>query len=584
MKGPLRCGVPLAAAALLATGLGAMRLAAQQSAPIPAPAKPAAEQNAGEMNTKDVPATFRERVNLVLVPVTVRDRDGHPLGTLKKEDFQLFDQGKAQVITKFSIEARGGHTVPNRDVSQENTEKGVPVPIPDRFIGYLFDDLHLTTGDLVLAREAARKHLDASLQANERAAIFSTSGQTTLDFTDDRAALGATLTKLMPRGPAMSRVQQCPNLTFYMADLIENKNDTMALGIAMSATYACLGIDPSLPGSAQMAKSQVQSTARQIIEEEEHYNRVTLNVIRDVVRRMSAMPGQRVLVLVSPGFLLLDSRFDETAIMDRAIRANVIINTLDARGVYTVMPDIAETSSTAQFMSFRQTYDSQSTFMQDAVLAELADGTGGSFFHGSNDLKAGFERVGETPEYYYILGFSPQNLRLDGKYHSLKVTLKPQAKMSLNARRGYFAPKQAEDAAEQAKREIEEALFSREEMSELPMELHTQFFKASETSAKLTVLARLELRHLRYKKENDRNRDDVTITAGLFDRNGNYVTGNQKILELRLFDGTLEQKLHGPVTIKTVFDVKPGTYLVRLVARDAEGQLMAAQNGAVEIP
>jgi hypothetical protein len=36
--------------------------------------------------------------------------------------------------------------------------------------------------------------------------------------------------------------------------------------------------------------------------------------------------------------------------------------------------------------------------------------------------------------------------------------------------------------------------------------------------------------------------------------------------------------------VKSSFDVKPGSYMVRLVVRDTEGQMMAAANGAVDIP
>jgi len=53
---------------------------------------------------------------------------------------------------------------------------------------------------------------------------------------------------------------------------------------------------------------------------------------------------------------------------------------------------------------------------------------------------------------------------------------------------------------------------------------------------------------------------------------------------MRLRDETLANGLGSGITIRTSFDVKPGTYLVRLVVRDAEGQLMAATNGAVQIP
>jgi hypothetical protein len=69
----------------------------------------------------------------------------------------------------------------------------------------------------------------------------------------------------------------------------------------------------------------------------------------------------------------------------------------------------------------------------------------------------------------------------------------------------------------------------------------------------------------------------------LFDRNGNYITGMTKNLEMKLKDETLA-RLPSGITVKTNFDVKPGTYVVRLVVRDSEGQAMAAQNGAVEIP
>jgi hypothetical protein len=71
--------------------------------------------------------------------------------------------------------------------------------------------------------------------------------------------------------------------------------------------------------------------------------------------------------------------------------------------------------------------------------------------------------------------------------------------------------------------------------------------------------------------------------SALFNRNGNFIQGMQKIVTMNLKDETLEHKLGPGITLKTSFDVKPGSYLVRLVVRDAEGQLMSAENGTVEI-
>jgi hypothetical protein len=191
--------------------------------------------------------------------------------------------------------------------------------------------------------------------------------------------------------------------------------------------------------------------------------------------------------------------------------------------------------------------------------------------------------VAAAPEYFYLLGFSPQNLKLDGSFHNLKVSLVNATGLKTQARRGYYAPKRVLEAVDQAKQDIEEAVFSRDTMHDIPVELRTQFYKASDTEAKLAVLSKVDLRHLRYRKAEGRNRDDLTIVSALFDRNGNYVTATTKVVELRLKDETLA-KSSLPITIKTSFDVKPGSYIVRMIVRDSEGQAMAAQNAAVEIP
>ena len=222
--------------------------------------------------------------------------------------------------------------------------------------------------------------------------------------------------------------------------------------------------------------------------------------------------------------------------------------------------------------------------MQADVLAELASGTGGSFFQNNNDLDEGFRRVAGAPESYYILGFAPQNLKLDGSFHTLKVSInKSLTGLAAVARKGYYAPRRLTDKAETAKQEIQEALFSREELRELPIDLNSQFFKPGKETARVTVMAHVNVKGLQFRKADGRNYNNLTIVAALFDRNGNYVTGVQKMLEMRLKDETLERAGAG-FTLRNTFDVKPGTYVIRLVARDSEGEHISAQNGMVEIP
>jgi len=559
--------------------------------PIGAQTQAAGDQNAAEMSSHETPATFKSKVNLVLVPVVVRDGQGRAVGNLKQEDFQILDKGKPQVISKFSVEKSERQVTGEKErpggTAAETAPAASAAPVaPERYVAYLFDDVHLVFADLVRVRDATDRHL-SSLESTDRAAVFSTSGQITLDFTDDRAKLHETLLRLQPRPVSRSTIPECPDVSYYEADLIQNKNDQQAFQAAVADAMSCMRLDPAQPASLQIAQGAARSGASRAMSSGDNETRLALNVVRDVVRRISAMPGLRSIILVSPGFFTpYDVVQYKTEIMDRAIHANVIISALDARGLYTIIPggDASQKGSDPISAPFRAQYQTSGALAEADVLAELADGTGGLFFHNSNDLDAGFKRVAARPEYYYVLGFSPQNLKLDGSFHNLKVTVKSPSKVNLQARRGYYAPRHVADPAEAAKQEIEDALFSREELHDLPIELHTQFFKASEDSAKLSVVVRVDVKHIRFRKVEGRNRNDLTVVSGLFDRNGNYITGVTKVIEMRLKDETLEHKLQSGITLRTSFDVKPGSYLVRLVVRDAEGQVMSAENGAVEIP
>ncbi len=555
-------------------------------------------QNTPEMASRDAPATFSAKVNLVMVPVVVRDGKGKAIGTLQKEDFQLFDKGKPQVISRFSVE-KAGETVIPAEVAADAAaiDKSIApatpaAPIAQRFVLYLFDDVHTTTPDLIQARNAADKHLTESLDPAARAGIFTTSGQNNVDFTDDRVKLHEALMKLMSRPTMGPPGSECPDISYYMADMIQNKNDPTALQAAAQEVLDTCNPPPPGPITAateQMAESVSRATASRVLSVGERDTRLAFTVLEGAIRRLAAAPGDRALILVSAGFFLTDElRPEETDIMDRAIRANVRISSLNARGLYVVVPGgDASTPSSAggpAVTIVKDRYRRESALAEEDVLAELADATGGRYFHNSNDLKAGFELLAAAPEFVYVLGFSPQNLKLDGGYHALKVKLATLRGLDLQARRGYYAPKHLPNPEEDAKREIEEALFSRDELQDIPVELHMQFFKSSDVAAKIAVLARVNVKNLRFRKADGRNNDNVTVLSGVFDRNGNYITGMQKIVELRLLDPTLEKVMNSGITVRSNFDVAPGSYVIRLVVRDSEGQNMAARNGVVEIP
>jgi len=553
-----------------------------------------AEKTTPEMSSRDEAATFKVNVRLVLVRVVVRDQQGHPLGNLHKEDFQIFDNRKQQVISQFSVEQPGSQVAREQkatEIPAEGTEPSKTANVAERFIAYVFDDVHMSVQDIMTVRKAAEHRIEM-MQPSDRAAIFTTSGQGNLDFTDDRGKLHEALLKLAPRPIAPSEMQECPYMSYYLADLIVNKHDPQAIDNATRDALQCSGLGASASNAAQLAIAQqtaqnmAQVTAQQRLSVGDSETLLVLRSLRDVVRKMAAAPGQRIVVLVSPGFITPYLEQQVADITDYALRQNVIVSAVDARGLYvqSLYGDMSRQNLPNVLTSPQEAvYESMEESADDEVLVTLSESSGGTFFHNSNDLDQGLKQAAETPEYYYILGFSPQNMKFDGAFHGISVKFTKPSKFNIQARKGYYAPKQAPNAQDEARQEIQEAIFSQEETHDLPVDLHTQFFKASDQDAKLSVMVHVDVKRMHFQKTGGRNNNDLTIAAALFDRNGSFISGNEKILEMHWKDDTLEHKLDRGVTLKSSFDVKPGSYLVRLVVRDSEG-LIAAENGPIEIP
>jgi len=313
----------------------------------------------------------------------------------------------------------------------------------------------------------------------------------------------------------------------------------------------------------------------------------SLDTLRNVVSRMGTAPGQRTMVLISPGFLVLDDRhIEETALIERAIHSNIVIGALDARGLSSdsMLGDASQPGVNTETLTAKDSYARTEATIQSDGMATIAEGTGGTFYHGSNDYDEGITRTASAPEYLYVLGFSPLDLKRDGKFHALKVTLKNGKGMNLQVRKGYYAPRGAADPVEKSKQEILEAVFSRDEVRDLPASLHTQYFKTGDADATLAAVANIDVKKLPLRKEGGRNLDNLTVVTGLFDNDGNYISGVQKTVELRLLDETLEKRLGSGIAVKNSFAVHTGKYVVRLVVRDSEGQMMSEQSSLVEIP
>ena len=401
-------------------------------------------QQAPQPATAQPQAKIRVAVNSVLVPVTVTDQQGRAVPNLTQQNFQIFDEGKPRLITGLTIERRiAPAAAPGPAVAAPSpaaSPTAAPSPIAfEHFVVFLFDDLHLSAADLMQAKKASTAMLGSSLAPTDMAAVVSLSGSNS-GLTRDRAQLQQAVGKLHMHNLYRQAVRECPDVDYYQADLIENKHDGPTLESAVDDALNCGHLE-----LREQAERMVHSAASRALALGDQDVRVSLGMIHEVVRRMAALPGQRTLILVSPGFLTLtgEALHQESEIMDLAAQSSVIVSTLDARGLYSAQIDAGErgASTTKDLMTAAPSQRRRDILSQDrSVMSGLAAATGGTFFHDSNDLQGGFAQLAAAPEILYLLEFSLEGTKLDGRYHRLTVKL-DNPDWHVRARPGYVPAK-----------------------------------------------------------------------------------------------------------------------------------------------
>ena len=538
----------------------------------------AQSNNPPEISTHDADATFTLKTerNIVLVPVVVRNAKGQPIDNLRKEDFRIFDRGKPQTILSFATEKPSASATPEgqenpgpkaEKLSTGDSSTGMPQNSAQRYVALFFDDINSSEADLAHTREAATRYLGTSVQPSDRIGLFTASGQKHADFTSDVASIQRALTKLHPRQDTSINV-----IPPYIAYLALEQSDRSAMALLICGPN-------ETPDNCAQTEPQARAEASAALNYSDSLSLSVLRGMDGLVRNMSSLPGERTLVIVSSGFQTYSTSFlsQIDKIVDTAVRAHVVINAINARGVY------GDLSITNLDESQPQSQDRLLTKLM-VVNPLLKDGerrrteamkafphdTGGVVFENSNDFDAGMRQTTGVPEALYLLTFSPQNLKHDGAFHDLKIALVSSHGLTLQARHGYFAPPKSEDLAAQEKEEIRDAVFSLDESHTLPVEVHTQFFMTSETDARVTVITHIDLRSLRFRKDAGRNFDKLTLVTVLFDQDGHEVDAQNKVLEFQTHDAVLEKYLESGITLNGRFNVKPGRYRVRTDLRESE--------------
>ena len=535
----------------------------------------------GAAPVNQTPFQMKVTSNLVVVRVVVRNAQGQPIANLTKEDFRVLDRGKLQSISQFAADASLASSRPSlTPPSGEATNAVSPwSSLPQRFFALYFDDLNMTVGDIVNARNAAERYLAKNLGINDRVALY-TSGNSLSDFTGDPKQIHDALDKLQ-FNPLAIHDRKCPEISDYQAQQItefdDERIDAWVVAIDQAKHDQRCSQVPGGPGEPQR---YIAVLARQVLELAGTRSRANLQELQKVVDYVSQMPGQRTIILISPGFLSRSEQPDLDRIIDHALRAEVVIHSLDPRGLASLTREQDVTHSympvAANVVTAVHEQDEERESNARDILAEVSHGTGGEFVHDSNDLEAGFKSLAAVPAYY--LGFAPTDIKPDGKFHDLKVELAQGHRgFSIEARRGYFAPgsrsesgKGTEQAAAtdtdaQMREQLREAVFAKSDLPQLPLSLDVKVFSTLTEDREVLLTGHLDTKSLSGNK--------VTFVSAVFDSRGN-------LLKLQRGDGQVEAD---GAKMDSTFQLKPGTYRFREVVTEGENHDLAALSREVNV-
>ena len=573
--------------------------------------------------------TLRIETELVQVEVTVTDKQGKVIRELKREDFELKEDGKPQNVSYFSL---GTATRPARWLGTEpkarakdKSSPAIPTSAPEilagRYIVLAIDDIHLSAVSLIQARKSLVKFIDQQMGSGDQVAVVTTSGQVGMfqQFTDDRDVLKRAINRLSVQERTVTNNFDVPRITSYQAEMID-KGDHDALemavqeilkqqpmsnppasGSASGGGRAGAGAAPSAAmNERERAMETARSLARMIVTQNAHYTNATLDTLQIIIRNLSTLPGRKIMTLVSDGFHLggnsASKLTDIRRVIDTATRAGVVIYALDARGLYTspIFDASQPGFNDQETPGVRERVENAGMEALRNGPFALANDTGGFMVMNTNDLNLGLQKVLEDTEVYYLLAFEPNESYRDGRFRKLEVRVKNHPEYKVRSSKGYFAPddkaevraaekeqkekiqietERAKDPEKAAKKEssvrsarAREALSSLFPLRGIPVQMAASFVDTGTGQGYALILGHLDVAGLRFEQANGMHTATVEVVGTVFDENGKLVDGFSQRLNIQLKQSSYEQLLKSGLVFSRRVALKPGLYQVRLAA------------------
>jgi VWFA-related protein len=547
------------------------------------------------------PDVVRVNTSLVQTDIMVFDKQGHFVDGLKRDQFVLKVDGKQRDISFLDRITAGSRNEEAQLAAARGTaitnseEKARPVPLDrGRMVLFYVDDLHLSASSANHTRALLKHFIEHELGQNDEAAITSASGQIGFlqQVTDNKAVMSAAVDRLKLKLYTAQNFED-PPMSEYQALMIE-RNDTDVLDYFVEYI---LKQNPML--TAKIAEEMVRTRVSHMLQEAAAITTNTLATLKSLISTSAALPGRKLLFLISDGFFLDDRNSDSLdrlrGITSAAAAAGVVIYSIDARGLSTGQPDVSTPTSVDTSGRLIRATAGELVASQDGLNA-LARDTGGRAFFNSNALSASVTTALKESSIYYLISWRPENEeQRNPKYRHLEVAISGKPDLVVRFRRGFGEVVSSEalnrpkdkptaPARKPPNEELGAALRSPYPKNELPISITLNFIDVPQYGATLTSSLKVSTGSLILEAQGGPPQAILDMTGAIFDDQGKSVSTFNKRFTIKAnpanaTPGPPESFFYNYVAI-----VKPGLYQVRVAALDEKQGRSGSASQWIQVP
>ena len=545
---------------------------------LPGPARLAGQSpNQGNQPVSKSPQqafVLRSQTTEVLVDVHVYDKSGKPVTDLKQSDFLVTEDGVQQKISDFSLEdveklaqATGaGEQARVIDLAKLPPEVSAEKVLQDhRLLVFFFDLSSMQPDELMRALKASSDFVSNRMTPADLVAVvtYSASLRVVQDFTNNRDALKKVLQAILVG-------DQSSNLA--AAGTIGEAGGTDANGMEIVTQDVSDAFTPD-------------ETEFNIFNTDEK-----LAAIESLATMLRSVPGRKNVIHFSSGITRTGQENQATlrAATDAANQADVSLYTMDARGLAALPPGGDATTSTPSGAAIYSgsAVASQVSSLQGSreTLAALSADTGGRTFYDLNDFSPAFAEVQKENSSYYLIGYSPANLRDDGRFRHIRVEVaKPGLKVQ--ARPGYFAPKSFRQLTRAEKEnQLQQVMDLDEPFVDLPFVVETAYFRRPDQQYTVLLAAKIPGSQVAFLKKSGKHETEFDFAWKLTDAKNHVAGGLRDTLPVRVTSDTLEEVIGSNLFYEGEVILPPGKYNLKAVVRENESGKIGTFEAPIDVP